>query len=168
MIPRFAGCWRVQKLSLAVGLVAVSAVIALTAGAWSSSSAAAPGPKALEASLLAPCCWGGTLATHDSPLATELRQEVEARADNGESTTSIESDLVGRYGERIRAMPKAGAFSNALVIALDAGILGAAALLVLFARWRRSEPNEPNEPNEPSARDTYDDRIDDELADLSS
>lgn len=154
-----------QKLTLTVGLVAVCAIAALTAATWSSSSTAAPSATALEGALLAPCCWNGTLATHDSPVATELRHEIEGRAASGETTTAIEADLVGRYGERIRAMPKSGAFSNALVLALDAGILALAALVVVLRRWRRAGRDEERPTETP--RDAYDARIDDELAQLA-
>lgn len=155
-----------QKLTLVTSLGACVAVFALTAGTWSSSSTTPPGAKALEATLLAPCCWGGTLATHDSPVSTELRQEIETRADHGEATTAIEADLVGRYGDRIRAMPKVGAFSNALVIALDAAILALAAMIVAFARWRRTNAEGVKPIDTAPRRDEYDDRIDAELADL--
>ena len=172
-MPRFAGFRDVQNsgasLSFAgvVALVAACAIAAVTAGTWSSSSTAAPSATALEGSLLAPCCWNGTLATHDSPVATELRHEIEDRSAKGETTTTIETDLVERYGERIRAMPKAGAFSNALVIALDAGIAALAALVLMMQRWRRSVRETGPGASEAPARDAYDDRIDADLAALA-
>lgn len=162
-----------QKPTLAVALAAAGAIAALTGGTWSSSSPAAPSATALEGALLAPCCWNGTLATHDSPVATDLRHEIEGRAAGGESTTAIEADLVGRYGERIRAMPKAGAFSNAIVIALDAAILGLTAMVLALVRWRRRSetgdgtgPASDARPSAP-ARDDYDARIDAELEELA-
>lgn len=156
-----------SKLTLAVVLVALGAVVALTAGTWSSSRASAASATALEGALLAPCCWGGTLATHDSPVATELRQEIEGRSARGDTTADIEADLVRRYGDRIRAMPQMGSFSNALVIALDAGILALAALVLAAARWRRRPEGDSNAPAA-APRDGYDARIDEELAELDA
>ncbi len=164
--------WMV-RFPLGVALVTVLAIAAVTALTWSGSQAvAAPSPKALEAALLAPCCWNGTLATHDSPLASELRGEIETRSDKGETTAAIEADLVTRYGERVRAMPAAGAFSNVMVIALDVLIAAMGALALMLSRWRRNAANDQAAPARrgaaPPERDAYDERIDAELADLET
>ena len=48
-------------------------------GAAPASASADDGPrsaKALESRLYAPCCYGGTLDIHDSPVAQELRVDV--------------------------------------------------------------------------------------------
>jgi len=60
---------------------------------------------ALEARLLAPCCWVQTLDSHQSPRASELRAEIRQRLTRGEPADRIEADLVARYGERLRAVP---------------------------------------------------------------
>jgi cytochrome c-type biogenesis protein CcmH/NrfF len=155
------------SLPVRVVLAAVVAIVAVSALGWSSSGAAVPASaSALEAALLAPCCWTGTLSTHDSPVAAELRQEIEARAGKGESTVAIEADLVGRYGSRIRAMPSVGAFTNALVIAVDLLIVVMATLAITISRWRRPSSTSTLVAAAPLPRDAYDDRIEAELADL--
>lgn len=58
--------------------------------------------------LLAPCCWQQTLDVHESPLATELREEIRGRLIAHETPEAIETDMVSRYGDRIRAVPKGG------------------------------------------------------------
>jgi cytochrome c-type biogenesis protein CcmH len=128
--------------------------------------------KGLEASLLAPCCWNGTLATHDSPLASDLRGEIEARSAGGEATVAIEADLVTRYGDRIRAMPSGGAFTNAIVIVIDLLIFAIAAMAVSLHRWRQAPAKEEARPapgeGASSRRDHHDDAIDRELASLDA
>ncbi len=147
-----------------VALVAV----ALVASVWSRHAEehpAAASDRALEAALLAPCCWNGTLSSHDSPLASELRAEIERRVALGESTAAVEADLVDRYGSRIRAMPTPRAFALAVALAAAIALFVAIELLVALRRWRRSDGLDTAVPagkaNE--ARDAYDDRIDAEL-----
>ncbi|WP_394839652.1 cytochrome c-type biogenesis protein CcmH [Pendulispora rubella] len=123
------------------------------------------GEAILEGRLLAPCCWTQTLDIHESPLATELRTEIHGRLDQGESVETIEEDLVARYGERIRAIPKgrdprvAVTFASASVM-----LLSAIGLLWLWRRWTRPR----TAPAAPRAvrHDEYDARLDDELREL--
>jgi cytochrome c-type biogenesis protein CcmH len=159
------------RFPLYATMVTLVAVVAVTALTWSGRRGVPPSAKALEATLLAPCCWSGTLATHESPLASELREEIESRAAKGETTEAIEADMVTRYGERVRAMPSAGAFSNAIVIVIDLLLLAMGGLAVILFRWRRGHANAlarrtpATEATKPT-RDALDDRIDAELAEL--
>lgn len=126
-----------RVLAVVIGLMVLVALGVLLGG--SGSSSAPPSAKALEAMLLAPCCFGGTLDVHDSEISRELRAEIESRVARGESTVSVEADLVSRYGPQMRAMPNPNAFSTTVAMAM--ATIGAAgiALLVLMRRWRRSE-----------------------------
>jgi len=143
--------------------------LALAAGVFfASGSAAAPSAKALEARLLAPCCFGGTLDVHDSDVAHDLRVEIERRVASGESTDRIEADLVDRYGARIRAMPDPRAWSaTTLGVAIAIG----AAMIVLAMRtraWVAAAPRAtPTARGTPGVRDEYDERLDAELEDLA-
>lgn len=62
--------------------------------------------KGLEERIVAPCCWSQTLETHESPLVSELKQEIRMRLRAGESSESIENAMAVRYGERVRALPR--------------------------------------------------------------
>ncbi|WP_394850359.1 cytochrome c-type biogenesis protein CcmH [Pendulispora brunnea] len=123
------------------------------------------GEAMLEGRLLAPCCWTQTLDIHESPLATELRTEIHGRLDQGESAEVIEEDLVARYGERIRAIPK-GHDPRAAVSFASAGamLLSAIGLLWLLRRWTR--PRMALAAPRTGTRDEYDARLDDELREL--
>ncbi len=136
---------------------------------WARARGGPPSAKALEASLLAPCCFGGTLDVHDSEISRELRDEIEARVARGESTLAIESDLVSRYGPQIRAMPDAGAFSATMAVVMFA--LGAAgvAVLLLVRRWRQGDRAPTTEVTAaPRVRDAEDDQLDAELEALDA
>lgn len=127
-----------------------------------------PGAKALEASLLSPCCYQGTLDVHDSELARELRKEIEGRVARGESTDAIEADLVARYGPEIVAMPSPRAFSATTVAAMGAIVLAGLGMGLMVRRWRRAEPPRTAPPAAGEAtRDAYDERLDEELRDLA-
>lgn len=125
-----------------------------------------PGAAALEARLYAPCCYGGTLDTHDSDLARDLRKEIEGRLAGGEESESIQADFVVRYGERVVA-----ARSDGPIRAMGLWIVGltlAAAVGLGFAlrRWTRKAATGAPLLATASLPDAFDQRLDDELADL--
>ncbi len=142
-----------RRLGWATGAVVAALTLAQVA------VAAPPSARALETTLLAPCCYGGTLDVHDSPIARELRLEIEDRVHRGESTASIEADLVSRYGPQIRAMPHPALFSAAIGVTMTLIVAGAVLVVVLFGRWG------PRGPLEVTVMppDEYDDRVDAEL-----
>ncbi|MCC6877906.1 MAG: cytochrome c-type biogenesis protein CcmH [Sandaracinaceae bacterium] len=116
-----------RALPLLLGLVLVHGALAQDADARA---------RRLSERLIAPCCWNETLDTHASPLATELRQEIRARLAAGQSEAAIEQDLVTRYGERIRAVPREGEpMAIAIFIAGGLALIG---LVLLGLRWSRA------------------------------
>jgi cytochrome c-type biogenesis protein CcmH/NrfF len=117
--------------------------------------------RALEESLVAPCCWKDTLATHDSPLVHELRAEIESRLAAGEPATAIESDLVERYGERIRTAPPE--LRGLPWIIAAASLLTISLIAWIAFRWKRG-PKRTAAPDREPVRDAeLDARIDAEL-----
>ncbi len=62
--------------------------------------------RELAARFVAPCCWRESLATHQSPEAAQLRQEVGRRLAAGEATRDIEAALLARYGPRLLRVPE--------------------------------------------------------------
>ncbi|HEU4537075.1 MAG TPA: cytochrome c-type biogenesis protein CcmH [Polyangiaceae bacterium] len=101
----------------------------------------APPPEALwlEERLLAPCCWLQTLDGHESPLASELRADIRRRLRAGEAAAAIEDDLVARFGERMRAVPKGRDPRAAIPVVAGAGLaLVLGALALTMRRWLRA------------------------------
>ncbi|MGA7122768.1 MAG: cytochrome c-type biogenesis protein CcmH [Polyangiaceae bacterium] len=152
-----------RSIAGVVGLVVLVALGGVLAG--SRGGSAPPSAKALEASLLAPCCFGGTIDVHDSDISRELRSEIESRVARGESTLSIEADFVSRYGPQIRAMPNPGAFS-ATMASVMVFIAAAGVSILLLSRRRRGATVGAHDglaaaPS--SSRDADDERLDGEL-----
>ena len=164
----FAGNEEVAKPKLAklgVALAPVAIVFALLYANRSPSDGDYASDQALEAALLAPCCYNGTLTTHDSEMAHDLRLEIEHRHAGGESLRHIEKDFVARYGERVMAMPNQNRFERIMSVALAAAVVGAGILLLAVRKLGRKSPAPaPSKtPVAPPARDAWDDRIDEEL-----
>ncbi|HEV7557312.1 MAG TPA: cytochrome c-type biogenesis protein CcmH [Kofleriaceae bacterium] len=114
----------------------------------------------LECRILAPCCWRETISDHDSEIAALLRAEVRSRIGAGEPAASIETDLVRRYGDEIRALPNGR--DPRWLVGLAPGLALVAALFILRRRVRR-----PADVGPPTVLDLADeDRLDDELRDV--
>jgi cytochrome c-type biogenesis protein CcmH len=166
---------RFAPAARSAGLFAVPALaLVLTASLVRAEDAAAPlddgafvqGEKSVEAHLLAPCCWNGTLDVHESELASALRREIRGRLRGGEGVEAIEESLVARYGERMRAAPK----SERVGLLLGAGVLGV--LLAAAALLRKVVRPAPSVAASGAAgaglgvtpgADEWDRRLDDEL-----
>jgi len=94
--------------------------------------------RGLEQRLRAPCCRGQMLDAHESEVTHSLRKEIRARLRGGESTGTIETDLVRRYGDSIVAVPLGRDPRSGLSLALGLAMMLAAAAIVLFGvRWVR-------------------------------
>jgi cytochrome c-type biogenesis protein CcmH len=147
----------------AVAAGTVLCVLAMVSG--SARADTAIGPKGLEARLLAPCCYGGTLDVHDSELAHDLRKEIEDRMARGESASAIEADFVARFGPRVRALPTEGALTTSFVVAF--GAIASAALLLFWRTGARAAKAAMggSAGSGPTARDALDEELDEELAD---
>ncbi len=149
--------------------VAVSWVFAIMLALFGGTVASAEtraGAAALEARLLAPCCYGGTLDTHESELARELRKEIEVRLAGGESSESVQADFVARYGERVVA-----ARSDKPIRAMGLSLLGlmggtAIGLAVMLRRWLRRGKGRVSPIATLATESEFDQRLDAELADM--
>lgn len=157
-----------RKAAYAMVLLTLAVLVGLGLRSAPASANGGAGALAIQTRLLAPCCWNGTLDTHDSELARSLRAEIDTRVAHGESGAAIEADLVGRYGVKMRALPHEDALKMMLAGAA-ALVLGAGAFVFSRVRKWRGEAAAiaPRLLRTKSAvTDRYDERIDAELADL--
>jgi cytochrome c-type biogenesis protein CcmH/NrfF len=76
---------------------------------------------------VAPCCWRQSVAVHQSPEATHVRNEIDAAIEAGRTDTQIKNSLIQEYGHGILMEPEGwravGAYSApalALLIGLFA------------------------------------------------
>jgi cytochrome c-type biogenesis protein CcmH len=166
---------RVLALSISV-LVAVGPRLALAQAPSApptarrddvSAGPPAPGERALEGRLLAPCCYTQTLDLHESDAAWDLRLEIRRRLYGGESVEAVEQSLLDRYGEQLRAVPaKDPMHVLAPAMLVIAGLAGVS-VLQLLRRWRRrSQRAVVLVPFPAAAADAYDERLDAELRDI--
>lgn len=68
--------------------------------------------RALEAQLMAPCCYGQTVDVHDSEAARQVRAKLRQWLAEGLSDQQILDRFAERYGARILAVPPAKGFNS--------------------------------------------------------
>jgi protein SCO1/2 len=86
---------------------------------------------------VAPCCWHENLAVHDSPIAAQLRAEVENLGARGESEEQIVDLFVSRYGERILTEPRGRSLWILTVTPIVVLLIGLSLLILRLRRVAR-------------------------------
>ena len=130
-----------------------------------------PGASRLEGRIRAPCCWNQTIDIHGSEVAQALRREIRTRLRAGETADAVEASIVGRYGERVLAVPPGSPLKKVAVVLallLVAAGFGAGRLVM---RWKRDALRAPEPPTPsqaaaqgpPAGPDALDERLDAEL-----
>jgi len=100
--------------------------------------------RQLELSIIAPCCWHQPVATHNSPIALQIRQEIRESLAQGKTPDQIKAEYVRKYGERILAVPPRNAFNQFLWIIPIAASVGAFGVAGHFLRlWRKAQVSKP-------------------------
>jgi len=90
--------------------------------------------KAIEAMLMAPCCWAQQVSLHQSPASDEIKQTVRRLLADGKTQQQILDQYVAEYGDRILAEPPARGFSAALYVAPWIFLAGSIGLVVVVVR----------------------------------
>jgi len=117
----------------------------------------------LERSLMAPCCWSGTVYDHGH---SQLENEIQSMVNEGQTRQQILDHYVGIYGERILAIPVAQGFN---VMAWIVPIIIAIAALILFGLFLRTPKNKDNKSTQVSSEDTsipFNNQIEKELQEM--
>jgi cytochrome c-type biogenesis protein CcmH len=122
--------------------------------------------RALEAMLIAPCCFSQQVSVHQSGAADEVRQDVRLRLARGETREQIVQAYVDQYGKRILAQPPAEGFDRALYVLPPLLLLGSAAMVIWLVRRFSSRAVAVAEPARAVPAGDYDQKLDDELRDL--
>jgi len=122
--------------------------------------------RALEAMLIAPCCYSQQVSVHQSGAADDVRKDVRLRLAAGETRQQILDAYVAQYGKRILAEPPAEGFDLALYVLPPLLLIGSAALVIALVRRFSHRPAIQAAAAQPLASPTYDARLDDELRDL--
>ena len=122
--------------------------------------------RALEAMIVAPCCFRQQVSVHQSPAADEVRKDVRLRLAAGETREQILNAYVAQYGKRILVEPPAEGFDLALYVLPPLLLVLSAALVVVLIRRFSRRPALVADVAPPVAAGAYDARLDDELRDL--
>lgn len=122
--------------------------------------------RALEAMIIAPCCYSQQVSVHQSPAADGVRKDVRLRLGAGETREQILNAYVSQYGKRILAEPPAEGFDLALYVLPPLLLILSAALVIVVVRRFSRRPAVVMEVSAPVSSATYDARLDDELRDL--
>jgi|TARA_B100002003_G_C14033409_1_gene498099 hypothetical protein len=82
----------------------------------------------LEQSLMATCCWSGTVYDHGNK---EMEMEIAGMVNTGKTKTEILDYYKGKYGERVLAVPVAEGFNYfAWIAPIFIGLLGLTIILI--------------------------------------
>jgi cytochrome c-type biogenesis protein CcmH/NrfF len=92
----------------------------------------------IEGLLMAPCCWGGTVAEHSSPEALEIKEGVRSMLAEGKTEAQILSLYEAKYGERILARPKGAGFG--ILVWILPGLILTVGGIFTWVFLRRSRP----------------------------
>jgi cytochrome c-type biogenesis protein CcmH len=95
----------------------------------------------LKQRLLAPCCWSEAVAQHNSPLAAEIRAEIDKLISAGASDSEIEAHFTAQYGSRILTEPPGTQGVLLRLVPIVVVALGLVWVLLILRRW--SQHNGP-------------------------
>lgn len=116
----------------------------------------------LEQSLMAPCCWSGTVYDHGH---SQLENEIQSMVNAGQTRQQVLDHYVGIYGERILAIPVAQGFN---IMAWVVPVMIAIAALIIFGLYLRT-PKNKDEDSTHKPRDSsipFNDQIEKELLEM--
>jgi cytochrome c-type biogenesis protein CcmH len=125
--------------------------------------------RELEAMLIAPCCFSQQVSVHQSPAASEVRQDIRKRLAAGQTREHILDAYVAQYGPRILSEPPAEGMTRVLYILPLLAFVVTAGLVVMRVR-RFTAPHASDAPVAHAAPSPADERhraqLDEELRDL--
>lgn len=114
----------------------------------------------LEQSLMATCCWSGTVYDHGNKT---MEIEIAGMVNTGKTKTEILDYYKGKYGERVLAIPVAEGFNYfAWIAPIFMGLLG---ITIIFV-YIRTTKETPAIIETLDATVTYSDQIERELKEM--
>ena len=127
--------------------------------------------RAIDAMLIAPCCFTQQVSVHHSAAAEEVQRDVRARLAAGQSRQQILDAYVAKYGKRILAEPPAAGFDLTLYVMPFVAFVASVGLVAAILRRMTKHPpagiaDAVNGDTAPVSVPDDDARLDDELRDL--
>ena len=92
----------------------------------------------LEQSLMATCCWSGTVYDHGNKT---MEIEIAGMVNTGKTKNEILDYYKGKYGERVLAVPVAEGFNYfAWIAPIFIGLLGLTIILIYIKTTKETPP----------------------------
>ena len=125
---------RLSWLAL-VAVVAVALVIGVTDRSPATADERA---RRIGETVMCPACSGETVADSQAPVAVNIRRQIADKVEEGRSDREIRDELAATYGERVILNPPRSGVAGLVWVLPVAGLVAAAAgLVVAFRRWGR-------------------------------
>jgi cytochrome c-type biogenesis protein CcmH len=118
-----------------VAVVAVALVIGVTDRSPATADERA---RRIGETVMCPACSGETVADSQAPVAVNIRRQIADKVEQGRSDREIRDELAATYGERVILNPPRSGVAGLVWVLPVAGLVAAAAgLVVAFRRWGR-------------------------------
>jgi cytochrome c-type biogenesis protein CcmH len=155
-----------RRIVLALVVLWVLALGVLPARADERSAALEKEATALYQGMLSPFCAGRSLNDCPSSKAQELKDEMRARLEAGESKDAILEDMITRYGEQYRAVPLFAGFGVFVWVVPIGFVLVGLTVAVLVSSGRKKSEQAPLSANHSPASEDAVKKLQQELASL--
>jgi cytochrome c-type biogenesis protein CcmH len=153
-----------RRASWLLLLVVLSVGLAIGASEDAGPHSSADRLTGLTRSIRCPTCQSQSVAESDSPLAGEIRRDLAARVDAGQSDDEIRDYLVSRYGQEVLLTPpRAGLAGLVWVLPVTALVVALAVLVVTFRRWHTAGVLHPDDADRALVEAALHDEVDDEV-----
>jgi cytochrome c-type biogenesis protein CcmH len=118
-----------------LAVVAVALVIGVTDRSPATADERA---RRIGETVMCPACSGETVADSQAPVAVNIRRQIADKVEQGRSDREIRDELAATYGERVILNPPRSGVAGLVWVLPVAGLVAAAAgLVVAFRRWGR-------------------------------
>lgn len=122
--------------------------------------------RELESEIMAPCCYGGPVADHDSDAAKQVKTQIAGLLAEGKSKEEILDMYVAIYGEQILARPRARGFNLLAYIMPPVILLVGGLLFVYFVSKIKSPAPDVAEVQSRSLSDEFFMKVEKEMKEL--
>ncbi len=137
--PATSATWLVRHKLLAAWLVvAVVALGALVVAVTANPPPATEAARAaeLKENTLCPVCDGQNVLESNAPVAAAIRRQIDELVEQDRSDEEIRTFLARQYGDDVNALPPGTGWGSLVWVLPVAGLLAAAAgLVLLFRNW---------------------------------
>lgn len=131
-----------SRVWLSWGVMALLLLVGLIVALQPDDSARTPEDRvfAIARTTKCPTCRSQSVAESEAPIAKEIRADIARRVEAGDTDEEIRAFLRSRFGEEVELRPSSSGVTGLIwVIPVVAFAIGAAALALVFLRWRRLE-----------------------------